>query len=99
MHGLHHRLQAASKLTMSPTVTITPAVPHTPGTWRLLYFDAPNRGEQVRILFSVAGVPFNDVRLVYPVGLDPYKKAAMGDASPLLGTDLCPAVTAPRLTI
>jgi glutathione S-transferase len=79
---------------MGATV-VPPAVPHTPGTWRLLYFDAPNRGEQVRQLFAVAKVPFVDVRLKFPSGLDPYKKAAMGDASPLLGTDLCPAVTAP----
>ena len=71
------------------------AVAHRPGSWRLLYFDAPNRGEQVRILFALAGTPFDDVRLKYPEGLNPYKKAAMGDASPLLGTDLCPAVTAP----
>ena len=74
---------------------IPTAVAHRPGSWRLLYFDAPNRGEQVRILFALAGTPFDDVRLKYPEGLNPYKKAAMGDASPLLGTDLCPAVTAP----
>uniref|UniRef100_A0A7S0JKJ7 GST C-terminal domain-containing protein n=1 Tax=Calcidiscus leptoporus TaxID=127549 RepID=A0A7S0JKJ7_9EUKA len=68
---------------------------HVPGSWRLLYFDAPNRGEQVRMLFFLSGTAFHDVRLAYPKGLDPYKKAAMGDDSPLLGTDLCPAVTAP----
>lgn len=76
-------------------VPVPPAVPHTPGSWRLLYFDAPNRGEQVRQLFAVSKTPFVDVRLKYPEGLVPYKKAAMGDDSPLLGTDLCPAVTAP----
>ena len=74
---------------------IPTAVAHRPGSGRLLYFDAPNRGEQVRILLALAGTPFDDVRLKYPEGLNPYKKAAMGDASPLLGTDLCPAVTAP----
>jgi len=68
---------------------------HTPGTWRLIYFNAPNRGEQVRQLFILSKTPFTDVRLIYPQGLDLFKKAAMGDASPLLGTDLCPAVTAP----
>jgi len=68
---------------------------HTPGEWRLLYFNAPNRGEQVRQLFILSKTPFTDVRLMYPQGLDLFKKAAMGDASPLLGTDLCPAVTAP----
>eukprot|EP00928_Gymnodinium_smaydae_P083093 TRINITY_DN66356_c0_g1_i1.p1 TRINITY_DN66356_c0_g1~~TRINITY_DN66356_c0_g1_i1.p1 ORF type:complete len:280 (-),score=50.06 TRINITY_DN66356_c0_g1_i1:84-923(-) len=69
---------------------------HAPGTWRLLYFDAPNRGEQVRQLFVLSKTAFTDVRLApYPQGLDPYKKAAMGEASPLLGTDQVPAVTAP----
>lgn len=77
-------------------MAIQPAVPHTPGTWRLIYFDAPNRGEQVRMLFSLAKVDFVDVRISqYPEGLNPYKTAAMGDASPLRGTDKCPAVTAP----
>jgi len=80
---------------MGKLAAVATAVAHTPGTWRLLYFDAPNRGEQVRQLFVLAGTPFVDVRLKYPEGLNPYKKAALGDASPLLGTDLCPAVTAP----
>ena len=31
---------------------IEPVVPHTPGTWRLIYFDAPTRGEQIRIVWS-----------------------------------------------
>ena len=79
-----------------PMVVVKPVIPHTPGTWRLLYFDAPTRGEQIRVLFAVAQTPFHDVRLhPFPQALEPYKKAAMGDASPLLGTDLCPAVTAP----
>lgn len=69
---------------------------HTPGTWRLLYFNAPNRGEQVRQLFIFSKTPFTDVRLApYPEGLDPFKKAALGDDSPLLGTDKVPAVTTP----
>jgi len=69
---------------------------HVPGTWRLLYFDAPNRGEQVRQLFILSRTPFIDVRVApFPQGLDPFKKAALGDASPLLGTDQVPAVTAP----
>jgi len=74
---------------------VPPAVPHVPGTWRVLYFDAPTRGEQVRMLLVLANVEFHDVRLAFPEGLGPYKKAAMADASPLLGTDMCPAVTAP----
>ena len=77
-------------------VVIAPVVPHKPGTWRVIYFDAPNRGEQIRILLALANTPFEDVRVSpFPQGLDPYKKAALGDASPLLGTDQCPAVTAP----
>jgi glutathione S-transferase len=81
---------------MVKTVHVAPARPHVPGRWRLIYFDAPTRGEQVRLLFALAGVEFDDVRLSpYPQGLDPYKKAALGDASPLCGTDQCPAVTAP----
>ena len=77
------------------TPIIAPVVPHTPGSWRFLYFDAPTRGEQVRMLFFLASTPFDDVRLKFPEGLTPYKTAAMGDASPLLGTDQCPAVTDP----
>ena len=68
---------------------------HTPGRWRLLYFDAPTRGEQIRLLFKISGVEFDDVRLEYPRGLEPYKTNTMGDDSPLCGTDLCPAVTSP----
>ena len=57
------------------------ALPHTPGRWRLIYFDAPTRGEQIRVLFALAGVAFDDVRVrPFPSGLDPYKKAALGDA-------------------
>ena len=71
---------------------IEPVVPHAPGTWRLIYFDAPTRGEQIRILFFLAGTSFSDVRLRhFPRSLDPYKKAALGDESPLLGTDLSAA--------
>ena len=72
------------------------AVAHVPGTWRLLYYDAPTRGEQIRLLFALGGVPLQDVRLwPFPSGLDPYRKAALGADSPLLGTDKCPCVTAP----
>ena len=57
------------------------ALPHTPGRWRLIYFDAPTRGEQIRVLFALAGVAFDDVRVrPFPSGLDPYKKAALGEA-------------------
>ena len=65
-----------------------------PGQWQLLYFDAPTRGEQLRLLFRLAKQPFDDVRLVWPSGIAPYKHAALGDASPLL-FDQCPMVTSP----
>ena len=58
-------------------VAVPPVVEHTHGTWRLLYFDVPNRGEQVRQLFAISKTPFVDVRLQYPKGLVPYKKLAM----------------------
>eukprot|EP00933_Yihiella_yeosuensis_P018932 TRINITY_DN15415_c0_g2_i1.p1 TRINITY_DN15415_c0_g2~~TRINITY_DN15415_c0_g2_i1.p1 ORF type:complete len:269 (+),score=33.33 TRINITY_DN15415_c0_g2_i1:64-807(+) len=63
-------------------------------SWRLLYFSAPTRGEQLRILFHAAKTPFEDIRLEFPKGLRPYKYAALGDASPLM-FDQCPAVTSP----
>eukprot|EP00392_Amoebophrya_sp_AT5.2_P008836 g8864.t1 len=59
--------------------------------WRFLYFDASMRGEQVRRLFRIARVPFEDVRFPYPAGLKQYKSAALGDASPL-AWDQCPTV-------
>jgi len=75
---------------------VVPAFPQCAGMWRLIYFDAPTRGEQVRVLFAVSGTPYQDVRLnPFPQGLLPYKRAAMGEASPLCGTDQCPAVTSP----
>lgn len=81
---------------MGRAVAVRPPVAHMPGTWRLIYFNAPNRGEQIRLLFHIAGVAFHDVRITpYPQGLDPYKVAVMGEASPLCGTDKCPAVTTP----
>ena len=52
--------------------------------WQLLYFDAPTRGEQLRLLFLLAGVPFEDTRLAWPAGLNRYKRAVLGDASPLM---------------
>ena len=78
--------------TDAEAVTTTAAA--GPGQWRLLYFDAPTRGEQLRLLFRLAKQPFDDVRLVWPSGIAPYKHAALGDASPLL-FDQCPMVTSP----
>ena len=49
------------RATLLMGVSVPPAVPHTPGSWRLLYFDAPNRGEQVRQLFALSKTPFVDL--------------------------------------
>ena len=51
--------------------------------WRVIYFDAANRGECLRLILACQDVPFEDVRLEFPAGLLPYKSAALGDASPL----------------
>jgi len=51
--------------------------------WRIIYFDAPNRGECLRLLLTAAGEKFEDVRLAFPAGLAQYKSASAGDASPL----------------
>ena len=45
--------------------------------WELIYFDAPTRGEQLRMLFHASGVEFIDRRLAYPSGLDAYKHGAL----------------------
>mmetsp|Transcript_19692 Transcript_19692/g.51599 ORF Transcript_19692/g.51599 Transcript_19692/m.51599 type:complete len:270 (-) Transcript_19692:575-1384(-) len=74
----------------------TPDLPlfRDPG-WQLLYFEAPTRGEQVRLLFKAVGVEFTDVRLEYPQGLTMYKHSALGLSSPLL-FDQCPTVRSPE---
>ena len=65
------------------------------GQWKLTYFDAPTRGEQLRLLFKVADVAFFDQRLEkYPQSMEPLKHAVMGDRSPLL-FDQTPMVTSP----
>ena len=65
------------------------------GQWEVLYFDAPTRGEQMRLLLAYAGLNFKDTRLKkFPSDLDPYRHAAMGDDSPLL-FDQCPMVRSP----
>jgi hypothetical protein len=42
--------------------------------WRVLYFDAPTRGEQVRLLFVATGTPFEDVRFKFPGGIKAFKQ-------------------------
>jgi len=51
--------------------------------WRVLYFDAPTRGEQVRLLFVATGTPFEDVRFKFPGGIKAFQQATMSDDSPL----------------
>jgi len=65
--------------------------------WELIYFDAPTRGEQIRLLFKLANAEFKDTRLKYPEGLKAYKREALGDASPLMFNQ-CPAVRTPEGT-
>lgn len=60
----------------------------------MLYFSAPTRGEQLRLLFKVAKQPLEDVRLAFPAGLVQFKHSTLGDDSPLL-FDQCPTVTSP----
>jgi len=94
-HALRPTLRQVPFVAQMVKAPPAPVVAHKPGSWRVIYFDAPNRGEQVRMLLVLASQPFADVRLRFPEGLDPYKAAALGDDSPLLGTDKCPAVTSP----
>ena len=61
--------------------------------WKVVYFDAPTRGEQLRILLVVAGVPFVDERVKIG-GLAELQHATLGDASPLM-FDQCPMVVSP----
>jgi len=65
--------------------------------WKFLYFNAPTRGEQVRMLFAAGATPFEDITFDFPAGLSPYKHAAMGDKSPLM-FDQCPTVISPEGT-
>jgi len=60
-----------------------PLAPPPEGTWRVLYHDVPGRGQQLRLLFIFTGTPFEDRRLQEPDGVNAYKSAAAGDASPL----------------
>lgn len=59
--------------------------------WRIIYFQAPNRGECLRLILTAAGEQFEDVRVEFPAGLNQYKSATVGDASPL-PFDQCPIV-------
>jgi hypothetical protein len=63
-------------------------------TWELIYFDAPTRGEQLRLLFKLAKVDFKESRLEFPAGLNQYKRAHIGNMTPLM-FDQCPAVAGP----
>ena len=69
-------------MSTSPLYTASASLQPTSG-WRVVYFDAANRGECLRLLLTVADVEFDDVRLPFPSGVKPYKPAACGDRSPL----------------
>lgn len=64
---------------------------------RLIYFDAPTRGEQLRLLFHLTETPFEDVRVPLR-GLGAYKQAELGDASPL-AFDQVPCIQHGELSI
>lgn len=76
----------------------SPLPPLPDGAWRVLYFDAPNRGEQLRLLFALAGTPFEDYRLAFPEGKTPLMSVSAGDAAPL-AFDLTPVVQHGSLSI
>ena len=60
--------------------------------WRVMYYDAPNRGEQLRLLFHLTETPFEDVRIgPFPEGLVRFKAIGAGDLSPL-AWDFVPVV-------
>jgi len=61
-------------------VSLMPA----PNVWRVMYFETPTRGEQLRLLFWLTGTSFEDVKLPkFPDDLDPYRSSILGDNSPL----------------
>eukprot|EP00747_Dinoflagellata_sp_TGD_P196092 gnl/TRDRNA2_/TRDRNA2_65751_c0_seq1.p1 gnl/TRDRNA2_/TRDRNA2_65751_c0~~gnl/TRDRNA2_/TRDRNA2_65751_c0_seq1.p1 ORF type:complete len:356 (-),score=63.14 gnl/TRDRNA2_/TRDRNA2_65751_c0_seq1:57-1124(-) len=68
------------KKVLSDLVSLHPP----PDCWRLLYFKAPHRGEQLRLLFHLTGTPFDDPHLdPYPESLRLYTSNIAGDDSPL----------------
>ena len=69
------------------------------GAWRVVYYHAPNRGEQLRLLFEMTETPFDDVRVSpFPSGLDRMRVASANDDSPL-AFDLVPIVQHGDVTI
>jgi glutathione S-transferase len=62
------------------------------GEWRVMYYNAPNRGEQLRLLFEATQTPYEDIRIgPFPDGLLRFKAAEAGDQSPL-AWDFVPVV-------
>lgn len=76
----------------------SPLPPLADDAWRVIYFDAPNRGEQVRLLLALAHQPFEDHRLAFPHGKTPLMSGSAGDAAPL-AFDLTPVVQHGGLSI
>lgn len=59
---------------------------------QVLYYDEPNRAEQLRLLFAFTNTPYEDMRIgPYPSGLDPFKSSEDADLSPL-AYDFVPVV-------
>lgn len=78
------------------SASTSPLPPLADGVWRVIYFDAPNRGEQLRLLFALTGTTFDDCRLPFPDGKVPL--IAAGDANPL-AFDLTPIVQHGNISI
>ena len=66
------------------------------GKWKVIYFDIPNRGEQLRMLFKFAKVDFIDERLDLKYKqFEAMKKESVGDKSPLLYNQI-PVIVSPE---
>jgi hypothetical protein len=84
---------APSRIIESTGVQKPLLLPLAAGAWRVLYYDEPNRAEQLRLLFAFTNTPYEDMRIgPYPSGLDPFKSSnADMDSSPL-AFDFVPVV-------
>ena len=81
---------------IAPTHLLKPLKEHE---WRVIYFDAPNRGEQVRLLLHLVGQPFEDYRMAFPHGKTPLMSISdAGDQAPM-AFDLCPIVQHGEISI
>ena len=65
---------------VASSIAETDPLLQAPAGWRIIYFDAPNRGECLRLILTAAGQEFEDIRLDFMGGeLNKYKSTAVGD--------------------